>query len=173
MSDNYYSYKKEKYSCEHCDWIGLGNELADEMFDGGFEVFCPNCHEPFPGLILFPTIEETLEKGSDIDKVVATLVKSSREKWLASLLKDISQLPDLHYDFMAFVLREIEEDSEKNIVITCRGKIIWKEILTYQYYERFIEIGKIFKQKYGDRMIDLVPDVDGYYLYVIDFIHCN
>jgi len=166
MADNYYSYKNEKLSCEHCGWTGLGSEVEQgEMFNDGFELDCPKCHERFPGLILFPTIAETLEKGSDEDKLVAKATKTFREKWIASLLKDIKQLPNLHYDFMAFVLREIEEDGEKYIVITEQNKLIWKEILVYEYYDRFIEIGNLLKQKYGDRMIDLVPDVDGYKLY--------
>ena len=29
----------------------------------------------------------------------------------------------------------------------------------------YIEIGKLFKEKYGKRMVDLVPEVDGLYLY--------
>lgn len=166
MGDNYYSYKTESFSCNHCGWSGYGKEVTQgEMFSDGFEVCCPECHERFPGLILFPTIEVTLKKGSPEDKLDATVRQSFREKWLASLLKNAKQLPDLHYDFMAFVLREIEEDGEMFIVITHRNKIIWKEILAYEYYGRFIEIGKLFRKKYGDRMIDLVPDVDGYYLY--------
>lgn len=37
------------------------------------------------------------------------------------------------------------------------GKEIWKEPLLYEYYDRFIDIGKILHEKYGDRMDDLVP----------------
>jgi hypothetical protein len=166
MGDNFYTYESENFVCKHCGWTGLGKEVEQgEMFHSGFEVDCPNCHERFPGLIQFPTIEETLEKGSEEDKLVAAAMKLMREKWLASLLKNVSQLPDLHFDFMAFVLREIEENGENYIVITHQGRIIWKEIRAYEYFERFIEIGRIFKEKYGERMIDLVPDVDGDYLY--------
>jgi hypothetical protein len=171
MSDNYYSYKTEKYSCRHCGWIGFGKDAEQgEIFKDGFEVDCPKCHERLPGLILFPTIEETLEKGTEADKRAANASKSFREKWLSSLVTDVNQLPDLHGDLMAFVLREIEEEGEKYIIITEQNKIILKEILAYEYYNRFIEIGKLLKQKYGDNMIDLVPDVDGYYLYG-DSIH--
>lgn len=37
------------------------------------------------------------------------------------------------------------------------GTEIWREPLMYEYYWRFIEIGKILQEKYGDRMADLVP----------------
>lgn len=166
MSYNDYSYKSEKYSCQHCGWTGLGDELKfGEMFNDGFEVNCPKCHERFPGLILFPTIEEALEKGTEEDKLHAKDRKAFREKWLASLLTDVEQLPDLNDDYMTFVLREVEENGENYVVLTEHGEVIWKEIRAYEYYERFIELGKLLKQKYGDRMIDLVPDVSGFYLY--------
>lgn len=166
MGDNYYTYKSENFVCKHCGWTGLGKEvILGEMFHFGFEVDCPKCYERFTELILFPTIEETLKKGPEEDKLVARAMKLTSEKWRASLLKNVNQLPDLNFNFMAFVLREIEENGENYIVITHQNRIIWKEIRAYEYFERFIEIGRIFKEKYGDRMIDLVPDVDGYYLY--------
>jgi hypothetical protein len=39
--------------------------------------------------------------------------------------------------------------------------LIRKEERYYEYYNRFIEIGNILKEKYGDKMIDLVPDEYG------------
>ena len=165
MSD-IYTYEVEKYSCKHCGWSGYGKEVVQgEMFNDGFEVNCPKCCERFPGLILFPLIDEAMKYGSETDKIIAKATKGFQEKWLKSLLKNINQLPELHYKTLTFVLREIEEGDEKYIVITERDEIIWKEILCYEYYERFIEIGKLLKEKYGNRMIDFVPDVNGLHLY--------
>lgn len=166
MNTDYYSYKGEKFSCNHCGWTGTGKEVEEgEMFEDGFEVDCPNCHEHFPGLIMFPMIEEVLEKGSKKDKLAALAMKTHREKWLASLLKSTNQLPDLHDDIMIFELKELEDNGENYIIITYNGLVVWKEIRVYEYYDRFIEIGKLFKEKYGKRMVDLVPEVDGLYLY--------
>ena len=166
MKTDYYSFKGEKFSCRNCGWTGTGKEIEEgEMFDDGFEVDCPNCHEHFPGLIMFPMIEEVLGKGSKKDKLAAVAMKSFREKWLASLLKKTDQLPDLHDDLMIFELRELKVDGEDFIVITYNGEVVWKEIRVYEYYDRFIEIGKIFNKKYGKRMVDIVPEVDGLYLY--------
>jgi hypothetical protein len=54
MIHDYYSYKKESYICRHCGWTGSGSEVdPGEMFNDGFELDCPKCHERFPGLILF------------------------------------------------------------------------------------------------------------------------
>ena len=136
-----------------------------DWYDDGFEVDCPKCHERFPELIMFPMIDEVMEKGSKKDKLAAAKHKKSREKWLASLLTNINQLPDLDSDLMTFVLREVKEGGENYIEITYNDEVVWKEIRVYEYYERFIEIGKLFKEKYGKRMIDIVPDVNGVYLY--------
>ena len=166
MPDNYHSYKKEYFSCKHCGWRGLGSSVEQgELFRDGFELNCPYCHEPFPGLILFPTIEETLEKGSKEDKTGATRAQTFQKKWLASLLKDTTQLPEVYDEFIAFILTEKKIKGEDYIVITHKTKTIWREIRTYEYYERFIELGKLLKQKYGDKMIDLVPEVGPLYLY--------
>jgi hypothetical protein len=164
--NDYYSYKTAKYECDNCGWKGLGEDLEQgDMYDYGVEIHCPECKERIPGLIVFPTAEEMMEKGTEEDKIIASYNINFRKKWEESKLKDVSQLPDLHDNFIAFVLKEIEEEKENYILITHESKVIWKEIRTYEYYWRFIEIGKILKQKYGDKMIDLVPDVDGYCLY--------
>ena len=166
MEYDYFTYKTQTFICSHCGWTGTGKEVKmGDWYDDGFELNCPKCHEHFPGLIMFPMVDEVLEKGSRKDKLAAAKQKESREKWLASLLTNINQLPDLHSDLMIFVLREVKEGNENYIEITFEGKVIWREIRLYEYYERFIEIGKLFKKKYGKRMIDIVPDVNGVYLY--------
>ena len=166
MITDYYSSVDEKFSCNHCGWTGTGKEVEEgEMFEDGFEVDCPNCHEHFPGLIMFPMIEEVLEKGSKKDKLAALAMKTHREKWLDSLLMNTNQLPDLYDDLMIFELKELEDGGENYIVVTYNGEVVWKEIRVYEYYNRFIEIGQLFKKKYGKRMVDIVPEVDGIYLY--------
>ena len=166
MNNDYFTYKASTFICRHCGWTGPGNKVKmGDWYDDGFEVDCPKCHERFPELIMFPMIDEVMEKGSKKDKLAAAKQKKSREKWLASILTNINQLPDLDSDLMTFVLREVKEGGENYIEITYNDEVVWKEIRVYEYYERFIEIGKLFKEKYGKRMIDIVPDVNGVYLY--------
>jgi hypothetical protein len=166
MGNDYYSYKSESYYCKHCGWSGLGSEVEQgETFADGFEVNCPKCGERFPGLILFPTIDETLEKGSEIDKYAALATKSFQDRWQSSLLKDINQLPDIDSKPIAFILKEEEENGERYIIVTADGITIWKEICAYEYYDRFVDLGNLLKQKYRSKMIDLIPEVDGLYLY--------
>lgn len=58
---------------------------------------------------------------------------------------------------MVFNTLETVENGDGYITVTYKGKQIWKEIHGYEYYGRFIEMGQILKEKYGDRMFDLVP----------------
>lgn len=166
MTTNYYTYEKEKFTCLNCGWAGLGSEVTQgDMFGDGFEIECPKCFYRFNVLVLFPTIEETLEMGSEADKLHALATKSFREKWVASLLDDVNQLPDIGSDNIVFNLREIEEGREGYIEICYKDEVIWREIRAYEYYNRFIEIGKLLKLKYGNKMIDLTPPDYGLYLY--------
>jgi hypothetical protein len=159
---NYYSYQSETYQCRHCGWSGPGTEvLQGEVFEAGFEVDCPKCHETFRGLIVFPTIEDALEKGSEKEKESARAAQASRTERLASHERNLNQLPELEDEGMAFVLKEIQEGDAWFIVITYQDTVIWKEERYYEYYNRFIEIGNLLKDKYGDNMIDLVPGVYG------------
>lgn len=166
MRINYYSYESYTFSCKNCGWTGIGKDVDfGEQYPECFEVLCPKCKEWFDEVVSFPTYDEAIEQGPAIDKLTATAAKSYREKWLTSKLKDISQLPDLNDDLMAFVVREIDEDNEKYIVVSYMGKDIWRELVGYEYYDQFINLGKKFKKKYGDKMIDFVPDVGDYYIY--------
>ena len=166
MEYDYFTYKAATFICRHCGWTGTGKDVkTGDWYDDGFELNCPRCHEHFPGLIIFPMIDEVLEKGSKKDKLAASKQKKSRERWLASILTNINQLPDLHSDLMIFVLREVKEGGENYIEITFEGKVIWREIRVYEYYNRFIEIGKLFKEKYGNRVFDIVPEIESVYLY--------
>lgn len=166
MENDYFTYKSETFKCRHCGWTGTGKEVKmGDWYDDGFEVDCPKCHEHFPGLIMFPMIDEVMEKGSKKDKLAAAKMKAYREKWIASILTNINQLPDLHDESMTFILKEIKEEDEHYIAITYKDEVVWKEIRVYEYYDRYIEIGKLFKEKYGNRVADIVPDVNGVYLY--------
>jgi hypothetical protein len=165
----YYSYKKETFTCNHCGWKGLGSDVTSgEMYDGFFEIHCPKCDKILSELVSFPTHEEVLKYGSEEDKARVKKRMAFEEKMEKSELKDISQLPDLSGNSLTFELREMEENGEKYmeiIEISGSGQFVWREVLGYEYYKRFIALGELLRQKYGKRMIDFIPPVSGYYLY--------
>ncbi|MDR0811634.1 MAG: hypothetical protein LBN23_05120 [Paludibacter sp.] len=164
----WYFYKEETFTCSGgCGWTGLGSEIKlGEMVDHSCcEAHCPKCGNILPDLLLFPTLEEQMEFGSESEKISANERKQFLEKLWSFELKNISQLPDLQGDLLTFVLTEVEEEDGNFIVITESERFVWKEMLSYEYYDRFIELGELLKQKYGARMIDFVPPVNSFHLY--------
>ncbi|MGB3344537.1 MAG: hypothetical protein WBA61_11535 [Aequorivita sp.] len=155
--NNIYTYKTHEYRCDKCGWIGLGEELEQgELFQDGFEVNCPKCGELFE-LVVFPTMAEVLEFGSEEEKKEAREQMEFRDQWEALSLESADQLPEIEGDDLIFNIEERKYKRQEFLFLMHDGKEIWKEPLMYEYYERFIEIGKILQDKYGKRMKDLVP----------------
>jgi hypothetical protein len=61
----------------------------------------------------------------------------------AKELKAADQLPDIDADKIVISLRE----EGKNIVLYYQNKEIWREVLTFEYYPRYLELGNILKEK--------------------------
>jgi len=70
------------------------------------------------------------------------------------------QLPDIDADKIIISLREeglgTGKDIYKNahLVLYYGEREIWKEPLGFEYYTRYLELGKILKEKYNERLID-------------------
>ena len=66
------------------------------------------------------------------------------------------QLPEIESDEIVISLREedigIHEDGV--IILYWNKNEIWREVRTYEYYNRYIELGHILKEKYGNKLID-------------------
>jgi hypothetical protein len=72
-------------------------------------------------------------------------------------------LPDIDADEIIITLREEEtlpqeeksgENDGANIVLYWKDQELWRELRSFEYYPRYLDLGKILKEKYGDRLID-------------------
>jgi ankyrin repeat protein len=63
------------------------------------------------------------------------------------------QLPDIPGRNLVFAWDQEEADS----IVTCGGKVVWRERTGWEVYNRFAEIAAILQRKYGARIKDLVP----------------
>jgi hypothetical protein len=146
---NYYTYKEQTFTCKHCGAACQGNKAVErEEFSDGIGIHCPSC-KAWLDVVLFPTHAER---------------KAFLEKVRTSQLKDIAGLPELEGDKLTFTLRE----DTVEIVVYMDEREIWRERYDFEYHERFIDLGKLLQQKYGQRMVDFVPDVNDSYLYGFD-----
>lgn len=163
---NYFTYEKEKFTCKNCNWSGLGNEaLVGEYFNAGFEIDCPNCGGTLPGLIGFTSLEETVLKGNEYEKKRAQEQILLRERFRAARLENAEQLPDIEGENLTFHMSEADEGDDEILIFKYEGQEVWREMCYYEYYERYIEIAEIMIEKYGSKLKDIVPKVNGIYFY--------
>jgi hypothetical protein len=158
----YYEYKNEKFLCSKCGWTGKGTHTEQgELFGELFELDCPSCHEVV-GIVSFPTFAEDLKYGTDEDKEKVRKRIAFEKRMTNSKLKSIKQLPKIEGDNLIFVNTTEWVNDDLHLKIFCNSELIWKEIVGYEYYTRYIELGKMFKRKYKSRMIDFIPEESQY-----------
>ncbi len=76
------------------------------------------------------------------------------------LLESANQLPDIAGDHqLIFVWDQLEWDS----LILYGDFVIWREWTGFEVFDRFEEILAILTQKYGKRLIDVVPTLRSHY----------
>ena len=155
----YYQYKSTIFECDKCLWKGKGKQLTvGEPFNELFEVHCPNCSNNL-GHINYPTFDEVLEFGSEKEKKQVREQITFHEGLKKSELKSVDQLPNIEKEGeIIFHLKEKKIKRKDHLVVYADNQEIWSELMFFEYYERYIEIAKILKQKYGSRMTDLLID---------------
>ena len=82
----------------------------------------------------------------------------------ASRLKNCDQLPEIASDKIIITLKEEENVNGEDgyIILYWNEKEIWREIRTFEYYDRYIELGNLLKEKYGERLVDFETDYTVY-----------
>jgi len=164
MNYKYYEFASEKFKCPNCNWTGSGAEAkTGEVFGALFEIDCPNCGETL-GSVSFPTDQETLEHGSEKEKESVLKRNAFLEKVEASQLTSTDQLPEIEEEELIFVTTTERREDDLYLQILFGDKLIWEELVGYEYFERFLELGEIFKEKYGESMVDFIQQ-DSAYLY--------
>ena len=156
------SYKKLDFACNKCDWSGTGED-ADED-DGspsgeGFPILCPKCREYIEWIDTTVSYDELLKYGSEKDKAHALERMEFWNNWREARLKSPEQLPDIDAEEIIITLREEEKPhtgkiDDADIVLYWKDKELWREVRLFEYYDRYISIGEILKEKYGERLID-------------------
>lgn len=159
----YYSgWETRTWTCSACGWCGPGSDtVQDEMFADFVERQCPSCPDQNLFLLMFPTIDESRanwNQVSDGDKAAV----AAREVFLrdveARMLRTADQLPGIEGDEDIVLVWDCEDwNSGGDTLIRYGERVIWRERAQYEGYRRFGEVAELLKQKYGDRLQDLVP----------------
>jgi hypothetical protein len=159
MTAYYSDWQELPYTCPECAWSGLGKACKQgQMFRELFELCCPNCGEKL-GIVLFPTVEESRQnwdKVSEADKRAVETIEFRQRDFANRGLKSPDQLPDLEGDDLILVW-DVEHFDGGDLMIKYGERVIWRETGFYECYKRFEAMTALLKQKYGDRLQDLVP----------------
>lgn len=152
------SYKELNYSCKKCDWNGTGEQADEDMgTSSGFPLLCPRCGEYIDWIDVTVSLDDLLTYGTEEDKASARQRQAFLSRVRAAELKSPDQLPDIEADEIIITLREEEKsttDSDAYIVLLWKEKELWREVRSFEYYPRYLELGNILKEKYGDRLVD-------------------
>jgi len=151
-------YKELNFSCKKCDWSGTGEQAKEGMdSNSGFPLLCPKCDEYIEWISIMVSLDELLKYGTEQDKADARRRQDFLNRVWASELKSPDQLPDIDVDEIIITLREEEKQTGSDdayIVIYWKDKELWREVRSFEYYPRYLELGELLKEKYGERLID-------------------
>lgn len=162
MSFKYYRYKERGARCPKCQWKGMGKELiTGDCFDTLFELECPNCDEVV-GIVPFPTFDDVLNYGTDEEKAQARRSINHIAKIEKTQINSESQLASIEGTIVV-EMKESEDEDDIWMEVYTNQQLIWKEIVNYEYYERFIEICELLDRKYKGQ-IELINFNSSVYL---------
>jgi len=147
------------FSCKNCDWNGFGEDVLEDMESSrGFVVLCPKCRKYLDFIDVTVSLDELEKYGSEEDKAHARERKAFWEKVFAGQLKSVEQLPEIESNEIIITLREEKKESDKidaaDIVMYWGEQELWREERLFEYYPRYLELGGVLKEKYGNRLVD-------------------
>lgn len=159
----YDDWKSAILECPRCGWKGKFDQGSVEHYAELMDSSCPRCDCPdAPKLasVSYPTIEESRTnwaKLSDEERTQLEAIERFDANFAARKLRDPRQLPDI--ESPSFVLNWDCLGSEPDLetLIKHGETVIFREPAVFEGYERFIEVAKILRARYGSALCDLIP----------------
>jgi len=174
MSRQFHYYDKgwesEILECPICHWKGKFHQGATCTYADFTDCQCPNCDiftRPMLAIVMHPTWQEMLDSGRPDDVARAQeLIAKSEAFWAVALTKP-EQLPDIPGDddlYFTWDADYSEGKDQPRTVIRNGDQVLFSEAASWEAIgfpgdgsSRYEGICKILKQKYSDRVRDLLP----------------
>ncbi len=159
---NYYDeWRTSQHGCRRCDWVGPGTALViGEVFAELTEFDCPSCGEKLL-LVGHPSTQESRdnwEKLDDGERRHVEAIERFRDQFQHEKLRSADDLPDVSADQFAVIWDFVNDDpSNSRTVMKVGDRVLFSEPAVYEGYERFAEVARILKAKYGSHVKDLIP----------------
>ena len=161
--DYFSDWQAKRYTCR-CGWQGSGTDLSIDLYVHAtlIEASCPKC-DCHLAIVQGPTEDEikaAASAGNDEAKGMLPGLqrrKEARDRFDREKLRHASELPDVVGERLEFVI-DIEGKTEDSYyVITVGEQVLWREPAGWEDWERFDELKKLLKRKYGARFENLTP----------------
>lgn len=150
-------WMKNEYTCSECSWSGTGGETArGTMYRGKFlELSCPSCSE-FLDVLILPEEKGCAHSREGLTEEQLKAIAEAEEQerlYREMCLTSADQLPPLAEGDVT-----LNWDMEQGETQIRNGEtVIWSEPVVYEGFDRFEQVALILKEKYGNRLKDLVP----------------
>ena len=165
--------KTEILECGYCGWKGTFEQGVIEFFEYCIDCRCPECggDDDGPNILAvtsYPTLQQARASSDPDVQKIALAVDAFQAEFDAEKLEDPNQLPEIEANRFTLSWDCMEDPLSKNLrtVICYKDSVIFSEPAVYEGFERFAEVARILKSRYGRRLKDLVPtEASGTYLY--------
>jgi hypothetical protein len=158
----YEDWKELRAGCPNCGWVGYLGQAPFELFRECAQVDCPQCPNTL-AVISYPTRDEAVAAGDDSTVALYDYQRSRREAFEHHKLQSVDQLPDItDAEFMLRWTGHEKLGEEKYLELQYKETVIHREPMFFEDGGRYREICLILKQKYGDRLKDVLPNYTGW-----------
>jgi hypothetical protein len=158
---NYYdAWQSVELECPICHWKGKFNEGSVGYYRELEECCCPHCDSavsPILAIVSYPTLEEMLTSGNPADIQKAKEREQFLRNFNSKKLVNTEQLPDVESAAFTLDWDFVEANGELLTVIRHDDRVLFSEPALWEGYERFEQVCKIVREKYGAHVNDLIP----------------
>jgi len=157
-----YEYDGVEVECPNCGSANVLNRDAGEYDDSGLAFRCRKC-PCYLVFIKWPTRAEAEAAGDVAQVKMLDLISARHGLFKRSCLLSAKQLPDVAHN--SFILNwDLYEDEKKECYTQIKyvDKVIFTELALWEGGFRYREVAEILKEKYGSRLLDLVPTRAGW-----------
>lgn len=146
--------------CPKCHWKGKFSEGAVGYRRELKDCCCPRCDfgtSPMLATVDYPTLDEMLASSNPADVQYAKGLQQIQQSFDAAKLVSKDQLPEVDSASFTLTWDFVEFNGEAITFIGHNDRLLFAEPASWEGYERFEEVCKIVREKYGARVTDLVP----------------
>ena len=154
----YYDVPKTRFTCNKCQWSGLGAMLTQgEIYQEVVEYDCPQCHEKVT-FAAFPNREETeaaAQTGNAEASRELTRFQTREQRWKRVIETQRSAVldpPELAEHDVHCELRLDDEDDETWLVLIADGRELHRELAVFESTEPAHRLLALMRRRYGDRL---------------------